>query len=588
MTGQTTKINKHFLNSASKKVRQYFFKRSVGIDISDRSIEVVEIKKDHGKLHVSTNRVLLEAGVVERGLILSKEQLKTKLLGALKAASPTEIEAQEVLFALPEAQVYTHFFSTAFINQENLSDIVAKEVELNIPLPFEDVIYSFKVIKNKAQKEKADKKEEIALVAVSRAVIKQWVEFFKELNLQVYFFEIEPAAHYSGLLSGKLEQPACIVDLGASITLISVSSKDDLFYTYSLPQGGDTLTQKIIDNAAAAGQSLAFEAADEIKRTQGLSADSGCAKAIQGFLAPIIEEIFLALNIGQVRAGQAINHVYLIGGTAALLGLEEYLTSKLRAKLPDIKVVLGQEVSIIEYVEALGLATRGMESGQAAKLILPVETPAKKEPEKVIKSSEIKSTVSVQRVEDDSEAKTKRQVKILIVLLIIGVFALGGSLWFKSQRQKAKKSVTPTVQPASFSYQHEVEVEVEVSVSTTTSRYTIKGQLLADVIETPALYEAAVRQSSLNVTQLVAGGHTLWPRPLKVYGAEENLIFPLRIEWLAYPVKQVNSAALDKVGQKMAEQKFLLNNTEVKNVNFDEKTGKAILTVTVSIMTNSK
>lgn len=594
MTGKN--IDKHFFNNASKKIRQYFFKRSVGIDISDRSIEVVEIKKDHGKIHVSTNRVLLEAGLVERGIILDQEKLKTKLSGALKGASPTEIEAQDVLFAVPDTQLYTHFFSAAFINQEGLAELVAKEVELNIPLPFRDVIYSFKVLKN-SQKDRSGKPEEVVVVAVSRTVIKQWVDFFKELKLQVYFFEIEPAAHYSGILSGKLEQPACIVDLGANVTLISVSSREDLFYTYSVSQGGDSLTQKIVEDAKILGKELSFEQANEMKRAQGLRPDSECIKSIQTFLAPIIKEIIPALSAGEERTGQPIEHLYLIGGTAALIGLEGYLADSLKHEFPKLKVILGQEVSIIEYVEALGLATRGIESGQTTKLILPADLPDKKATSRIAKSSLLKSTAGIQRpdakdAEEIMRTKNKKQIKILITILIFGVFALGGAFWFKSQRQKNYKPALSTVtQTANFSFKHEIDVEVTLSVNTSTSSGSISqtsGRLLSDLVNEPASYNESVQQSFVNIKKNLATSSVAWNQPIKVYGTEERLVFPLQIDWLSYPEKQVTSSAVVKVGTRLAKQKFLLNNTTIKSVKFDEKTKKATFVITVSVMTDSE
>jgi Tfp pilus assembly PilM family ATPase len=93
----------------SKKIK------SVGLNISDYSIKIVELKRK-GKEYLLSSKslVLLEKGVVDKGVILDKEKLKTSLNKAFSEASPAPIKKKDIIFLVPENLVFTHIFSYQF------------------------------------------------------------------------------------------------------------------------------------------------------------------------------------------------------------------------------------------------------------------------------------------------------------------------------------------------------------------------------------------------------------------------------------------------------------------------------------------
>ena len=87
----------------------FLFSRAVGIDIADRSIEVVELAKRGGNAHiVALGRLSLPDGAIERGVIKDRPALAAALrevserLGVYIARlhEVTDHEAAETLAAL--------------------------------------------------------------------------------------------------------------------------------------------------------------------------------------------------------------------------------------------------------------------------------------------------------------------------------------------------------------------------------------------------------------------------------------------------------------------------------------------------------
>lgn len=588
-------FDKEFFKKASTKVISYFSKRSVGIDISDRSIEIVEIKKDVDKIDINCNRILLEPGIVEKGNIEDREKLKAKVLEAMAAAKPHGISPGDILFALPERQVYTHVFSATFNDQEELKKKVAIEVESTIPLLFEDTIFAYKVIMDRS-KSRSDKKEsEIVTVAVSKSWVRHWRDFFASIGLKVHFFELEPCANISGLILADPDAPACIVDMGANTTAISVISKDGLFYAYSLPFGGDILTQKIVDESALSNKVITLQQADSFKRTQGFEVENEYTKVFKNAVQPVIDEISAAVKIGEERSGKTVKELVLIGGGASMKGLLAYFSSQfkdvLNISLGQIRNTSGHELPF-EYVGAMGLAWRGVEKNQLSKIVIPVEDDkhekgiASTSARKFAVKSAARELDRNKAKEADPVLKAKRQMRILLILLVLGAISIGGSFWMKAQRMKARSAASSPLIQGGFDFQRDVEVEVIVDLNPSVAN-AITGSLLEDIAVQSMSYNDTLKQSYARSKEKVAPGYFLWPEPAMIHSPKDKLIFPLRIDWFAYPEKQVEGKAIERTNEIMAGQKYLFNSSAVDSVSYDETNERVSLKMKVSIMASS-
>lgn len=438
-------INREIFTNVSDKVRQYFSKQSVGIDISDRTIEVVEIKKEKSTMTASSNRIFLEPGIVEKGRIVKRDLLKEKVRKVLESAQPSAISAKEAIFALPESQVFTHVFHVGIGNQEELETAVAKEVEFAIPLPFDDVVYSFQVLGNESPKLMAGGEgREVLVIAVSKQAVEEWHGFFQSLGLTANFFEIEPTANLSGLISGKSGDPVCMADLGSNTTSVFILSKDCLYYSYSLPIGGDVLTEAVITECASRKRDISWADAEKLKIRQDFKKDNKYSAIFKKILDPLVSEIAAAVRIGEERTGKIISEAYLIGGTSMLKGLPSYLAERLRAMEPQKKTALdlclgqirsinGSQLSIV-YAEALGLAWRGMNSDSRLKVLIPPGISGKR---RILKDGWQKNNPEKAKNADSGNIsvveslvlKAKKRLFWLLVLIIVGILAVIVSFW---------------------------------------------------------------------------------------------------------------------------------------------------------------
>ena len=76
-----------------------FSKKVIGIDVSDKTVEIVEIRKRaRGYFIEKANRLYLPDGVIEKGKIKDKEKLKEAFKRLFEQAKPGPIKGTKVNF----------------------------------------------------------------------------------------------------------------------------------------------------------------------------------------------------------------------------------------------------------------------------------------------------------------------------------------------------------------------------------------------------------------------------------------------------------------------------------------------------------
>jgi len=83
-----------------------------GLDISDKSVEAIQLKKGLGKPKMTAYaRTILGSSLVANGEIKNSEKLAEKFKALLDSAQPKKIKSKYCIVSIPESQVFTAIFS---------------------------------------------------------------------------------------------------------------------------------------------------------------------------------------------------------------------------------------------------------------------------------------------------------------------------------------------------------------------------------------------------------------------------------------------------------------------------------------------
>ena len=536
-------------------------KKSVGLDISDQTIEVVELVKSGSSFKiVNSGRVSLESGVVVRGRIKDSEKLAKAVKLVLRGAKPKPITEKDIAFGLPESQIYTHVFTAKPHSKKERDEVVQNEVESNIPVSKKDLLYSYKTLKD------GPTGVEILLVAASRAACQEWINFFKKIKLEIEHFDLEPLALRRSIFrKGKNKLgSSMLVDMGAATTSVSVFDQTGLTYSYAINIAGYKFTKAIAKNF-----SLKEIGAEAKKKEVDLNnIDDSLTTVLIKELEPIVRELKKSITFIKEKNGVEIKEVVLIGGSAQIKGLVEYLKINLGllVRLGQSDLIKG-EANPLVYLGAIGLALREMES--VWEKIDPVLV---YRVQKVKSEKKRKAEPRLSMIEEEDEStgkKIKSQKIILIIILVIGVLGVVLAFWFRGyDENKRTEKLQSTI--IAYSKTQTINVKAPVSLEVYPGANKARGRIVSNIIEDESNYNQAVAASKKLVEKDLKTGEKLWSEPVNAIN-QDAITFPLEVQWLVYSELDVNRLLLQEINNLNKEKiTFDLNKIELISLESSE------------------
>ncbi len=330
----------------------FFEKRAVGLDIADHTIVVVELRRGlfaHQPVVAAQAKTSLEYGAVDHGRLVNRKILAETLEALWIQFGHTP---QSVIFGLPEHQVYSSIIHIR--NAPEIHELVAQAAAKTFPIEKDDMAFSYTVIST--SRERVD----VLVYGASREVMNEWRDFFSSMRIDVQAFDHELLAIERGLFGITPPDTCCIVDLGAERTKIAIFSKRGLEYVHALDCAGDAFTLEM-----SKALELSKDQAEKLKREQGMEPVNLYAIFVE-LLTPVVTEIRTALSFSSQQSGAALSSVVLVGGSAELKGLPEYLSKELgvpvsRGKSFLLSQTANADMEKLHYIEAIGLALKGID-----------------------------------------------------------------------------------------------------------------------------------------------------------------------------------------------------------------------------------
>ena len=320
----------------------------VGVDISDTSIEFVQLQSGLGKPKIKANyRLEIEPGLITNGRISDISKAAILLQAGFKKGI---FKNNSCLLSLPDKETY-------FLNLQgdNLETEIYSLAQENLPIDLGQCYYDYLMINAK----------EAFFVAAPKEIIKQYLDLFKLANLDLEVMDFESACLARALIEQKeLNQPVFLIDLGAKSTDIVLVDKQGFSDQTNFAIGGYFLSQKIADNLHKD-----FDLAEKIKLEKGVKIEGLNLEAIlTEMYAPAFSELKKMSAKYETKTEKQVKSIILAGGTSRLKGLLEVF----RKNLPDYQIELGNLEKKIDftdkelgadqilYANVLGLALRGL------------------------------------------------------------------------------------------------------------------------------------------------------------------------------------------------------------------------------------
>lgn len=547
-------------------------KKILGIDISDRSIEAVELERTGNTVKISSlNRIVLPKDVVENGRIKDEDRLKIIFGNLFNKAGPFPIKTREAIVSLPDELFYLHIFSLKNESEEGRERTVYEEAINVIPIKREDLSYSYKESKSAGsgligvagEEEKTD----ITLVAADRRNVAEWNVFFSSIGVKARRFDIGPLATRRSFALERDINAYMVVDIGARITKLSVFRRDSLAYYYSFNFGGDFLTQAIVeDSYGFSKKSLSFEEAEKIKVDIGLSHNEeypSAARVLKSRMSRLAAEIMIAVNFFKEKTGGELKNIIFCGGNGNLPGLKDYFSQsfgqgwdmKAITFVPMLKSHKDAEL----YAEAAGAGLAGLEK-KWKKSDPFIESDDGGEGFDLKIFEEKKEKIKITDWLIGHPIVIRSAIFLFLCIFFLGAFMLG--------QNNQKTGVAGFFNHTEEKKIKEVTLNLKIPINTregSVDNNEVKGKIVSRPIKEVQSYEQAKAKSKSEVEAGLKTGEDLWPEAVSASENKKKLVFPLDFKWLVYSHNALVNLSIGEA------EKHLIGNSDLSLKSLDWK-----------------
>ncbi|WP_460155481.1 pilus assembly protein PilM [Pseudomonas sp. S2_H10] len=319
----------------------------LGIDISSTSVKLVELSRQGERYRVEAYAVepLPVGAVIEKNIA----ELEGVGLALARALARARTGLKNVAVAVAGSAVITKTIEMeAGLSEDEMESQLKIEADQYIPYPLDEVAIDFEVQGSSARN---PERVNVLLAACRKENVEVREAALSLAGLTARVVDVEAYAleRSFGLLANQLAASGkpltvAVVDIGATMTTLSVLHDGRLIYTREQLFGGRQLTEEIQRRYG-----LTLEQAGLAQRKGGLP-DDYAGEVLQPFQQALVQQVSRSLQFF-LAGGQysAVDHILLAGGTASVPGLERLIEQQLvvptRVANPFSDMTLGSKVN---------------------------------------------------------------------------------------------------------------------------------------------------------------------------------------------------------------------------------------------------
>ncbi|MDA3840401.1 MAG: SH3 domain-containing protein [Patescibacteria group bacterium] len=495
---------------------QLFEKRKLGINISDNSIEILEMSfaASHGVVsNFAKSRI--ESGIVQNGNIVDKVKLKKIIEGLLGAGIHGKLKKGNIIFGVQEDNLYSHLL-TLDLENKNSDKTIAEKLSKKLPKKIEKYQILYKHIHD-IENIKGSNKGEVLIytLALEKTYVNDWDIFFKKMGYNISCFVPKDIA-----LNQTIERNnnnILILSIDFSETGISVFLENQIIYSYKINLDYELFNELDLDT---------FNDIDIFEKNEKSS-------LLRNFLYPILSELESSILYIKELTGREIKEIYLFGELTGVKGIDKYLKKEIddlefNFILPT-KQLKEYKIKPL-YCSSLALA-RGEFNGQ--------DLCFKKR----------RMTLNIINFSFYKNLGIKKYIFVYLLIILLSFFILSSSYYFYFSNKESDNIVQ--IEPQKYLYKTTYYYDVHLAADDILRENEIGGRLYKMTFDIPSTKEDILKKAKENLSIESKENEFYWEEPLGDVLNNESLIFPLETDWFIGDKNDLNEIIKKKISDKL-------------------------------------
>ncbi len=299
-------------------------REAVAFDIGSNSIKLVQMNMTKkGWELVKMGMAELPPEAIVDGSIIDSMTVTNTLRDLVKEHG---VKVKDAVSSLTGHSVIIKKVSFPAMTEDELADSIQWEAEQYIPFPISDVNIDFQILGADTD---GRGQMDVMLVAVKKDVINDYTNVIKEAGLNPVVIDVDSFALENMMEINYPVTPGeniAMVNIGASITSISVIMGGLTIFTRSIPMGGNQFTEELQRQL-----NVSFKEAEDLKlgRKSGEHDPEQLATSIDSVSTNLTFEVKRSLDffLGGAQ-GSYVSKIYLSGGGSKVSGLHNLMQEK--------------------------------------------------------------------------------------------------------------------------------------------------------------------------------------------------------------------------------------------------------------------
>lgn len=298
----------------------------LGLDVSSTTVKLLELSYSGDRYRVESYAVssLPQDAVIEKNV--NDVEGVSNAIRTVVAQSRTKLK--NVAAAVAGSSVITKIIDMPQgLGDDDMETQLTLEADQYIPYPLDEVSIDFEV---QGESPESENQVEVLLAACRRETIEARVEAIEGSELIPKIMDVEAYAMERAffLLQNQLEldddSTVAVIDIGATMTTLSVLNNGQTIYTREQLFGGKQLTDEIMRRYG-----LPLEEAGLAKKQGGLPDDYE-PEVLEPFKEAVVQQVARSLQFFFSSSQyNDVDQIILAGGVASMEGLEELVQEKL-------------------------------------------------------------------------------------------------------------------------------------------------------------------------------------------------------------------------------------------------------------------
>ncbi len=311
---------------------------TAGLDISDVAVKYLAFDPRmaaRGHRLTAFGEFQVPEGLIVKGEIQKEDEL-IQVFSAWRAKEKRISRSTFFVVSLPEEKSFLRVIQLPKMKEEEVQHAIRWEIEANIPLAFEELIYDSEVIMPMDPAKQMDHID-MVVTAFPKPLIEQYVRVLDRAGLPLAALELESQAITRSVVPDFHENASRIIaDIGRTRTSLIVCVGGVIVFTTTIELGG-----QLFEEHLAKAFQISQEDARLMKMQIGLNRkehDGAVFDALLPIMAVLADELHRVVEYYHRHAEhmhgapETIESIMLVGGDANLFGLETYLSSALQIR----------------------------------------------------------------------------------------------------------------------------------------------------------------------------------------------------------------------------------------------------------------